>query len=320
MVALLYLVAITLIVVQIARIVGREEPKPRTVQRERITDSWISNLYPNFYVGEHRDEPTPRLFHLPWDRFHRHEALTDAERDALVVDVAFDLEFRARRVLADRQFKGILRGRATVVWGRDRARDLEALLAVHRPGADAQAHLDRALAWWAAARAIGMRIYEWDEDGYDSVDDAFAGLPRHAKAKVDVDPAAHGVVVTPYEVELVPDPLPFPTAEVVRIALLIAAMIAASFVLPRSTASSRSTPRLDCDQQIEIVRRAAGREEDPERAALVAAVLADVDAGAYQRAHERWRDAPGTPSPGSMLEIHLFVLTTCPARPAAASP
>ena len=96
-------------------------PPPRTITHVRYVDGWIAGRYPERYVGEHRDEPP---YHIePWDRFNRGEPLTPELRDALVIEAAFGLEFRARRLFAGAQFKGILQGATSVVWSRSAAGD-----------------------------------------------------------------------------------------------------------------------------------------------------------------------------------------------------
>ena len=310
---MIYVGAALVIVIQAARIFGREQPSSRMIRREEVVDGWIEGLYPAMYVRTHGAEPESMVFHVKWAEWRRGEALTDAELDELVVDLAFSLEFRARRVFAGRQFKGILRGRMTVVWGRDGGDKLHTLLRRHRPGPAAQAHLDRALGWWEAARKAGMLLLEWDEDGYDDISDAFAGIAAHAKTTPAIDVAEHGVTVRQFEVQYDDPPLPFPTQEALTIVAALAVMLVVGVLGPRSQSTTGSAP-LDCDDQVQRVRRAAERERGPATAATIDEVLAAVDAGDYPGAHARWTAAPGGPPEGSLLGVQLFLLSTCPRR------
>lgn len=315
---LIFLTVALLVSVEVLEIVRTPPPRPeRTIKHVRQIDAWIAGRYPQRFVGEHRDEPTIRSDH--WGPFLRGEPTTPEQRDELVIDCAFALEFRARRLFAGAQFKGILQGATSVVWSRSAAGDLKRLLAAHEPGPAARACLDRALGWWRAAIDRGMRIFEWDRPGYDEVTEAFLDLPTLAREAVRVDTAAHQVEVRT-NVETIPaEPSPSRIGAVLRIFVLLACAVAATCALwERGGAQAPSGP-LDCEEKRRDVLRVAGRMRleiaaDAARAAVLDEIIAAVQAGDDARATALWPKVKDRSTESVLVDGNLFLLQHCDTR------
>jgi hypothetical protein len=318
-VVLLLLAVAVRVVAEIKQLVDPPpSPPPRTITHVRYVDGWIAGRYPERYVGEHRDEPP---YHIePWDRFNRGEPLTPEQRDALVIEAAFGLEFRARRLFAGAQFKGILQGTASLVWCRSAGVEIAQLLRAHQPGPEARACLDRALGWWRAALDHGMRIFEWDRPGYDEVTDAFTSLPIFAREEVRVSPVAHGVEVKK-TVETRPAPPP-PSAiwPLLRLAvlLMIAILVTCTLREHKPVFGGAAEP-IDCDVQLRQVLRAAGQlrveiADDAARVATLDELVAAVRAGDLARARTLWPRQEDRDPEEVMLEAHLLLLELCDTK------
>lgn len=288
---------------------------PRTITHVRYVDGWIAGRYPQKYVVEHRDEPT---YHIePWDRFNRGEPLTPEQRDALVIEAAFGLEFRAHRLFAGAQFKGILQGATSVVWCRSAGVEIAQLLRAHQPGPEARVCLDRALGWWRAALDHGMRIFEWDRPGYDEVTDAFTSLPVFAREEVRVSPAAHGVEVM-RTVETRPAPPPpsmFWPALRIAVLLAIAALVTCT-LRDSEPAFGGPVEPIDCDVQLRQVLRAAAElrveiADDAARVATLDELVTAVRAGDMARARAVWPRGKDRGHEEVMLDSHLLLLELC---------
>ena len=164
---------------------GGRSPIPR--------DDWIAGCYPRRYCESHR-HGEPRLVRPCEGPYPRGEALSRDELDERVLDAAFELEFRARRVFADMQFKDGIQKRMAVVWTGSAGETIGRRLATHRPDGEVRVHLDRALAWWSAALANGTEVFEKNGTGHDDVTRAFTGFEAFAEAQPAIDTAQHGVL------------------------------------------------------------------------------------------------------------------------------
>ncbi len=164
---------------------GGNRPIPR--------DAWIAGCYPQRYWEPHR-HGEPRLVSPCEGPYPRGEALSREELDERVLDAAFELEFRARRVFADMQLKEGIQKRMAVVWTGSVGEQIGRRLATHRPDGEVRVHLDRALAWWSAALAGGMEVFEKNGTGHDDVTRAFTGFEAFAEAQPAIHTAQHGVL------------------------------------------------------------------------------------------------------------------------------
>jgi len=164
---------------------GGRTPIPR--------DDWIAACYPRRYWGPH-EHGEPRLVSPCEGPYPRGEALSREDLDERVLDAAFELEFRARRVFADMQFKGGIQKRMAVVWTGSAGENIRRRLTTHRADKEVRVHLDRALAWWSAALAGGMEVFEKNETGHADVTGAFTGFEAFAEAQPAIDTAQHQVL------------------------------------------------------------------------------------------------------------------------------
>lgn len=309
------------LLVDLAAVAGRKVPREREVERSAIDDRWTA-LYPPRYRRAYQGEPDrPIEVFTRRAALARGEALPPADLDDLIVDAAFDLEFRARRVFAGQQFRGLLRGRHTIVWGGSDGDELLALLRRHRPGPEARAHLDRALAWWSAARRAGARIYEWDEDGYDDVTARFEGLEALAESVVTIDPEDHGVVVRTWTETHRPLADPFPWHRLLRALALIIAITALLLRRHGSAITAGGDPPPTCADHQATARERAARlaHRRPELGPRLDPVLAALDAGDPARAGAIWQPVGDDPEE-RLLGAQLFIASACAApRPAPGS-
>ena len=319
----LVLVGAALLLVDLAAIARRELPPEREIQRSAIDDRWTA-LYPPRYRRTYQGEPDrPIEAFTRRAAFARGEALAPVDLDDLIVDAAFDLEFRARRVLADQQFRGILRGRHTIVWSGSDGDELLALLRRHRPGPEARAHLDRALAWWSAARRAGARVFEWDEDGYDEVTSRFDGLEGFAESAAPIDPEDHGVLVRTWTETQRPAAPPFPWHRLCRALAVAIGILVLLLLRDRGSADTpaRGGDPPTCAEHQATARGRAARlaHRRPDLRPRLDPVLAALDAGDPARAEEIWRDHGDDPEE-RLLGAQLFIASSCAApRPAPGS-
>ncbi|MCA9658048.1 MAG: hypothetical protein KC486_06875 [Myxococcales bacterium] len=272
-------------------------------------DRWVTDLYPPRYHGLRGDEPGRALDGERWHRLDRGEPLTEAETDALLLDVSFTLEQTARRVFADRQFKGVMRGEGTLVWDSRSAARIGRALRRRPPSPAVREHLDRALAWWQAALDAGLEIYEWDRPGYDRITGAFAGLASFAKERPTIDPEAHGVevvrVAPPARVRTRPPRVGVPlrtawgATKIQFVGTVLVTVVALLVVAVKRCGRTPARPR-SCAEIEASVRSLAARVEEgrPSRAPLLAEVRAQVDAGEAYAAFQRW-DAASTAERGA---------------------
>jgi hypothetical protein len=321
--------------------------------RGETHDRWVAELYPPRYHAIHGDEPGRALEGEPWVRLERGETLSEADTDALLLDVAFTLEQTARRVFADRQFKGVMQGRGTLVWDRRSAARIGRALRRRSPSPAVREHLDRALAWWQTALDAGLQIYEWDRPGYDRITDAFADLASFAKERPTIDPEAHGVEVVPVaEPVREREPVRLPRVDVSfgskwgataiqALGMIAIAVVAVTFVMIKRCEVSR-THRRSCAETEASVRGLLGKieAERPARAPLVAELRAHIDAGETFEAYRRWdaaraaereaepRAGVGAAAVGgehrevdlgeaheTLLGVELMLLSQCQPRP-----
>lgn len=305
---------------EVEEIRRRQPRRERTITHNRYIDGWIVGRYPQRYVREYNDEAGPK--DERWYPFLRGEPTTAAVRDALVIDGAFQLEFRARRMFAGAQFKGILEGRLSLVWARDPAIELRQLLDAHEPGPEARACLDRALGWWRTALARGMRIFEWDRPGYDEVTTAFQDLASLAREVVSVDPAAHGVEIETKTRTIPAQVLGRPYWPILRIiGLLLIALVCTCAVLSLDGDSRRDAPvrahePLNCGEQRAKVLRASevlSGELPPgsELAAALAEAVAAVQAGDSAAAFASWNHVHDDRPASILLNADLLLLRYC---------
>jgi len=296
---------------------NRQKSRPaRESIRETILDPWIEACYPPGFGGEHGEHPNPRYCQV-LAKFDRGEKLTPAQVDELVTEIAFDLEFRARRLYAGYAFKGILQGAGTIVWTEDAADSAVNVLANVKPGDQAQKRLDRAIAWWVQARLDGARVFEWDEDGYDEVTPAFDRVARFATdAAPEIDSDAHGVTVR-RDVIIVPAfTPPGRWKPALRIAGATVVFVAYAWWLQTDFSPSH-TPGTDrsrtCGEQLVKVEEAAKMvlKREPDRAADIQQVLAQARTGERKQALENWKLGGHQAPSATLLEVELFLLTVC---------
>lgn len=301
----------------------RAWPKPRpatTKATSVVKDPWIATLYPRRYRGRGGDN-VPVYVSEHWRRQFRGEDLTPDELDALVVDIAFALELRARRVLSGHQFRGILRGTKTLVWDRDCAVTFKKILSIHRPRAVARPHLDRALAWWSAALGAGMRVFEWDRPGYDEVTAAFVELTDFVGETIVVERADHGVEVETKTVHVpafVPPPRWGPPLRMgLGFVVWVVTMVVVLGHQPGSMASGRHAPApLDCATQLERVVASATRmaKRVPEVRDTLDEILVYARESRAEDALARLQQEALVSPEATLLETQLFLLTTCVER------
>ncbi len=299
----------------------RTWPKPqpaRVIARPNVLDPWIKSVYPRRFHGEHGEEPSNYVRSEHRYKYTYGEQLTGEQLDELVVDAAFDLEFRARRVFASHQFRGILQGKNTLVWDAQSGTAIEKLLSDHQPGPEARRHLDRALAWWATALDHGMGVYEWDRPGYDDVTNTFRGLLRFARAEVAIDPRKHGVEQVVVEKHVDAFHPPAPVGPFSRMALGLVAVVTLHVVLSRGHApvAEPQAPRTctEQQQQVEVSARRA-RTKVPALEPLIKQVLAQVRDGRAQEAFALFKAQRPDDPLALMLEVELLLLTTCEPKP-----
>lgn len=315
---LIFLTVAVRVIAEVVEIVRRPPPRPeRRITQVRHVDGWIAGRYPQRFVGEHRDEPMVRSEH--WGPFLRGEPTTPEQRDELVIESAFQLEFRARRMFAGAQFKGILQGQTSLVWGRSAGVEIERLLRAHEPGPAARVCLDRALAWWRAAMAQGLRIFEWDRPGYDEVTEAFQGLTKFAREEVPASPAAHGVEVQTTIKTIPAVPSPSAVWPVLRIVVLVLIGVIGTCALlgtERERRGGGAPEPIGCDETRRDVLRVAGRMQleiagEPERAALLDEVVAAVRAGDDAKAAALWPRVKDQSTESVLIDAHLLLLRYC---------
>lgn len=328
-----FILAAALVVLRAALLIFREVTDmraharpaagPRSVTHRTVRDPWIADLYPADFAGPHEDEP--RLHHRRQGSYRGPGSLSPAACDDLVIEHAFQLEFRARRMFAGAQFRGILRGDTSIVWAASPAHQLRTLLADHTPGPAAREHLDRALSWWLAALAAGMRVFEWDRPGYDEVTQEFRGLDALATRILPIDPRAHGVEVRSTTHLVDPPPPPDHGWAVIRIFFLVViAIFITAVVCAHECPRGANTPPPTCaEHHAKLDARVAellarGHTSDPEPAltpaqlAALQQVQAALAAGHPNTAHALW-DAARDDQPGAaLLAVELFLYALCP--------
>ncbi|MGB1013468.1 MAG: hypothetical protein ACPG4T_04975 [Nannocystaceae bacterium] len=299
---------------------NRQKSRPaRVTVRETILDPWIEAGYPPRFCGEHGEHPNPRSSDL---RVHRGVRPTPEQLDTRVDELAFGLEFRARRLFAGHSFAAKQRP-GTVVWTREAADNAFKLLSDHKPGQAAQTRLDRALAWWVQARVDGATVYEWNEDGYEEISAAFDRLARFATDDApEIASETHGVTTRRDTTSVPAFTAPARWKSLLRIATATALFVGFAWhsltsSRPFDSSISAAAPRRSCAEQLEKVEQAAVfvLKRDPTEAAAVERLLAQTRSGQARQAFEEWKQGERELPAAALLEGEVFLLTVCkPAR------
>lgn len=285
--------------------VNRPPPPPVRVTRHVVRDGWIGGAVRG------ADGAAPRLDeHAQWSVFLRHQPMTPAELDALVIAVAFNLEIRARRFFSGHGFAGARGSPGVTELEPDACMVIQNLLYAHKPGPEARGHLDRALAWFAAALAAGLQV----TNGREAVTEELLRLQRFAVTRPAIDVAEHGVTIETTEEVHEGIARPVEMLRVVRILALTVGVIALFPLLggpkgpgPGSCAERRAST-------LEYAARLQERTRDPGQLEALPRVIAAVRAGEVAEARALWEPVKGdaaTGDPGAMLGVELFLLEAC---------